>query len=160
MWFKRQMVAFILLLALSPGHATDTWKVLRQNKSQTLLASSNGVIFIESGKQGVPDSLAKELLKMAQTIYPDGIVQSVDSLQQIAPNLVGRNFRVLRKSYLPPLEEKLRVLFYADTLFSVKFIGTTRTQNFQFLKTNLDFLAAEFQKKQNILLKKMSVSAP
>ena len=159
MLFKMQLGGLILVLALGCvlSHAGDNWRVIRQDKSQTLLSSSNGIIFIEPGKKTpTSDTPETRLLQLGQAIFPDGQLQPVDSLQQLVPNLVGQNFRVLRESYLPPLEEKLRVILYTDSLISVKFIGTTRTKDFNYLQANLDHLAQQFQETHRAPSKKLS----
>jgi hypothetical protein len=158
MRLKMEIGIFILILAPGWGFSDD-WQVLRQETSQTLLASPNGVIYIEPGSQLVfSDSAEIYLQELGQSIYPDGQLQRVDSLQQLAPNLVGQNFLVLRNCYLPPETDKLRVIVYADSLLSVKFFATTRNQDFQFLETNLDYLAQQFQAKLKTDIRKISES--
>lgn len=159
----RFSVLFVLLILFrSPGNGlADEWNWLRQVPSQTLLSSPGGAIYIESA-QPVHFSASVEcyLLKFGQAIYPDGQIQAIDSPQQLAPDLWGQNFQVTRACYLPPEIEKLRVILYSNTEFSVKFLGTTRNLDFDFLEANLDFLAQEFYRLQHPGFRKISESAP
>jgi len=152
----------VLILTGSPANGlAGEWNWLRQAPSQTLLSSPGGAIYIESGQPMLfSESIEFCLLKFGQAIYPDGQIQAVDSPEQLAPNLWGQNFLVSRACYLPPEIEKLRVILYSEAVFSVKFMGTTRNLDFDFLESNVDFLARDFYKNQNPENRKISESAP